>query len=69
MAVRKRLPTQQADFYHDGNLKLVPTSDKCINNSPGFCSKIKISLNKVITINGVMITRFISLTQEKSSTE
>lgn len=68
MAVRERLPTQQPGIYHDGNLKLVPTLDKCTINSPAFCSKIKISWNKVITINGVMISRFISLTQVTSST-
>jgi len=69
MAVCERLPTQQPDFYHDGNLKFAPTVDKCINNSPGFRSKINISWNIVITINGVMISRFISLTQVTSSTK
>jgi hypothetical protein len=69
MAVRERLPKQQPDFYHYGNLKLVPTLDKRINNSPGFCSKIEFSRNKVITINGVMISRFISLNLLTSSTE
>jgi hypothetical protein len=69
MAVRERLPTQLPDFYHDGNLKLVSTLDKCINNSPGVRSKIKISWNEEIAINGVMIPPFISLTQVKSSTD
>jgi hypothetical protein len=31
MVVRERLPTLPPDFYHDGNLKLVPTLDKCIS--------------------------------------